>query len=120
MTISSMARGRTQTQARTSSQGTAPVPGRTDDRSWAARGSCVDLDPDGFFVQGAEQHTIKAACAHCPVRTACLADALDNRIDFGVWGGMTERERRRLLRRHPDVQDWSALLHRVSAQAANG
>jgi WhiB family redox-sensing transcriptional regulator len=36
----------------------------------------------------------------------CLADALDNRIEFGVWGGMTERERRALLRRHPSVTSW--------------
>ena len=36
----------------------------------------------------------------------CLADALDNRIEFGVWGGMTERERRALLRRHPQVVSW--------------
>jgi WhiB family redox-sensing transcriptional regulator len=35
-----------------------------------------------------------------------LADALDNRIEFGVWGGMTERERRALLRRHPHVGSW--------------
>lgn len=90
-----------------------------EDRSWAARGSCATLDPDGFFVQGAEQQTIKAACSGCPVRTRCLADALDNRIDFGVWGGMTERERRRLLRRHPQVQDWGAVLERMG-RAASG
>jgi WhiB family redox-sensing transcriptional regulator len=46
----------------------------------------------------------------CPVRTECLADALDNRIEFGVWGGMTERERRALLRRRPGVGSWSRLL----------
>jgi WhiB family redox-sensing transcriptional regulator len=44
------------------------------------------------------------------VRTECLADALDNRIEFGVWGGMTERERRALLRRRPDVTSWRELL----------
>src|SRR5690625_5710430 len=73
----------------------------TEDQSWAARGACVSMDPDGFFVQGAEQNRAKTTCVACPVKTECLADALDNRIDFGVWGGMTERERRRLLRRHP-------------------
>ena len=71
----------------------------TTDSSWATRGACVNMEPDGFFVQGAEQHAVKVACGGCPVRTECLADALDNRVDFGVWGGMTERERRRLLRR---------------------
>ena len=92
----------------------------TADSSWATRGACVTMDPDGFFVQGAEQHSVKAACAACPVRTECLADALDNRVDFGVWGGMTERERRRLLRRRPDVTDWSALLRRVEQDALGG
>ena len=44
------------------------------------------------------------------MRTECLADALDNRIEFGVWGGMTERERRALLRRRPNVASWRRLL----------
>jgi WhiB family redox-sensing transcriptional regulator len=44
------------------------------------------------------------------VRTECLADALDNRTEFGIWGGMTERERRALLRRRPGVVSWRALL----------
>jgi WhiB family redox-sensing transcriptional regulator len=39
-----------------------------------------------------------------------LAEALDNRIEWGVWGGMTERERRALLRRRPNVQTWRAVL----------
>jgi WhiB family redox-sensing transcriptional regulator len=39
-----------------------------------------------------------------------LADSLDNEIEFGVWGGMTERERRALLRRRPDVRSWRTLL----------
>jgi WhiB family redox-sensing transcriptional regulator len=46
----------------------------------------------------------------CPVIAECLADALDNRTEFGVWGGMTERERRALLKRRPDVKSWRALF----------
>ena len=44
------------------------------------------------------------------MRTECLADALDNRVEFGVWGGLTERERRSLLRRRPNVDSWRELL----------
>src|SRR5262249_6496539 len=77
---------------------------------WTARAACKDTDPDELFVQGAAQNRAKLICRGCVVRTECLADALDNRIEFGVWGGMTERERRALLRRRPDVTSWHELL----------
>lgn len=77
---------------------------------WTTRAACRNTDPDALFVQGAAQNRAKAVCRGCPVRTECLADALDNRIEFGVWGGMTERERRALLRRRPDVSSWRELL----------
>ncbi len=83
---------------------------------WAARGACRTADPDLLFVQGAAQNRAKAVCMACPVRTECLADALDNRIEFGVWGGMTERERRALLRRRPNVASWSRLLEVARAE----
>ncbi|WP_019633551.1 WhiB family transcriptional regulator [Actinomadura atramentaria] len=77
---------------------------------WTVRAACRNADPDALFVQGAAQNRAKLVCRGCPVRTECLADALDNRIEFGVWGGMTERERRALLRRRPDVRSWRELL----------
>jgi WhiB family redox-sensing transcriptional regulator len=77
---------------------------------WTARAACKGTDPDELFVQGAAQNRAKLICRGCPVRTECLADALDNRIEFGVWGGMTERERRALLRRRSDVVSWRELL----------
>jgi len=52
---------------------------------------------------GAAQNRAKAVCTACPVRLQCLVYALDQREWFGVWGGMTERERRALLRRRPSV-----------------
>jgi WhiB family transcriptional regulator, redox-sensing transcriptional regulator len=53
------------------------------------------------------------------VRYECLAEALDNRIEWGVWGGMTERERRLLLRQRSDVTSWrSVLLGKSNQQAA--
>ena len=77
---------------------------------WAPLGACSKTDPDALFVQGAEQNVAKRICRSCPVRYECLADALDNRIEFGVWGGMTERERRALLRRHPQVASWRKMF----------
>lgn len=82
----------------------------TFDTDWAAQAACRTTDPDSLFVQGAAQNRAKAICVGCIVRTECLADALDNRVEFGVWGGMTERERRALLRRRPNVTSWRMLL----------
>jgi WhiB family transcriptional regulator, redox-sensing transcriptional regulator len=77
---------------------------------WTARAGCRGTNPDALFVQGAAQNRAKAVCLGCPVRAECLADALDNRVEFGVWGGLTERERRALLRRRPNVTSWQRLL----------
>lgn len=68
---------------------------------WTSRAACRTQAPDDLFVRGAAQNQAKKLCAGCPVQTECLAEALDNRIEWGVWGGMTERERRALLRRNP-------------------
>ena len=82
---------------------------------WTTSAACNSADPDELFVTGAAQNRAKAVCMGCPVRAECLADALDNRVEFGVWGGMTERERRALLRRRPDVTSWKLLF--ASAKA---
>lgn len=79
-------------------------------QDWTTRSACRTGDPDELFVTGAAQNRAKLVCLGCPVRTECLGDALDNRVEFGVWGGMTERERRALLRRRPEVTSWSELL----------
>ena len=77
---------------------------------WALRASCRETgQPDQLFVRGAEQNQAKQVCQGCAVRTECLAEALDNQIEWGVWGGMTERERRALLRRHPNAS-WREVL----------
>ena len=85
---------------------------------WISQASCRGQDPDALFVQGAAQNRAKQICGGCVVRTECLADALDNRIEFGVWGGMTQRERRALLRRRPEVTSWSNLLASAREQSA--
>lgn len=88
----------------------------TDSRAWVAQSACRNADPDELFVTGAAQKRAKAVCMGCTVRTECLSDALDNRVEFGVWGGMTERERRALLRRRPDVTSWTQLLQHARAR----
>jgi WhiB family redox-sensing transcriptional regulator len=71
-----------------------------DERPWAAYASCRSADPDLFFPTGDEDGSeALKICSGCPVREDCLEWALDTRIRYGIWGGATERERRRLLRR---------------------
>src|ERR1700686_948486 len=80
---------------------------------WTVRAACRGTDPDDLFVEGAAQNRAKLICRGCPVRTECLADALDNGIEFGVWGGLTERQRRAPLGRGPEVTSWRDLLERA-------
>lgn len=84
--------------------------------NWAAQAACRGKS-DQLFVQGAEQNRAKAMCGQCDVRAECLVEALDNRIEWGVWGGMTERERRALLRRRPNVTTWRSILTTASVPA---
>lgn len=80
-----------------------------DQEDWTQLAKCRGME-DALFAQGAEQRRAKVICQGCPVRLTCLAEALDNKIEWGVWGGMTERERRLLLRRHTDVDSWELKL----------
>lgn len=77
------------------------------DHSWVVQARCAEDPPDSLFVRGAAQRQAKQRCLGCPVRLECLADALQWQCDFGVWGGLTERERRAIRRRYPDVTDWA-------------
>jgi WhiB family transcriptional regulator, redox-sensing transcriptional regulator len=77
---------------------------------WPSLAACRTGDPDALFVRGAQQNVAKRICRSCPVRIECLVEALDKRTEFGVWGGMTERERRALLRRHPNVTSWRRMI----------
>ena len=81
-----------------------------NDQTWAVHAACRGVEPDALFVRGAAQRTARELCFGCPVRLECLADALDARVTFGVWGGLTGRERRALLRRYPEVTSWSERL----------
>ncbi|MET9127007.1 WhiB family transcriptional regulator [Streptomyces sp. NPDC004528] len=77
---------------------------------WREHAACGSSDADGLFADSARQRQAKTVCAGCPVRVECLAEALDDRVEFGVWGGMTERDRRALLRRKPNVASWLSVL----------
>lgn len=70
-----------------------------EDRGWQSRSNCMGVDPDLFFPErGASTREAKEVCRGCVVREDCLEYALDNGEKFGIWGGMSERERRRLRR----------------------
>ena len=77
---------------------------------WVSKARCLSIDPDELFVRGKAQNEATAICRHCLVVTECLADALDNHVEFGVWGGMTERQRRALLKQHPEVVSWHEFI----------
>ena len=65
---------------------------------WRLRALCAQTEPEAFFPdKGGTTRPAKAVCMACPVRAECLQEALDNEEPFGVWGGLSERERRKLL-----------------------
>ena len=70
------------------------------DNEWMAQGRCRDMDPAVFFPSdGIGVQNAQKTCSECPVKDPCLEYALVNHVDHGVWGGTSERERRRILRR---------------------
>lgn len=81
---------------------TAHLPGAlrdNRDRSWMVDAECTKVDPDWFFTdRGESTDAAKKVCAHCPVRIECLDYALAGNEKFGIWGGASERERRRIRR----------------------
>lgn len=70
------------------------------DTEWMTQGKCNDMPPSVFFPNdGVGVEIARRICGDCPVKAPCLEYALLNRIDHGVWGGSSERERRRIARR---------------------
>ena len=86
--------------------------GKADlDMSWQEFANCLGVDPDLFFPErGASTREAKSVCRGCVVREDCLEYALQNGEKFGIWGGMSERERRRIRRQRA--------LERAAEQAA--
>lgn len=85
--------------------------------SWTQLAACAGIDTTLLFGKGAEQRQARELCYSCPVRLQCLAEALNADTDFGVWGGLTERERRALARNMPHITDWAAWLSSDDALA---
>jgi WhiB family redox-sensing transcriptional regulator len=70
-----------------------------DARAWMLEARCLDADPEAFFPEkGGSTREAKRICGICPVQQECLEYALERDQRFGIWGGMSERERRRLKR----------------------
>ena len=70
------------------------------DLSWQERALCAQPDPEAFFPEkGGSTREAKRVCLSCDVRSECLEYALGHDERFGIWGGLSERERRRLKRR---------------------
>ena len=72
----------------------------TEEMSWQERALCAQTYPEAFFPEkGGSTREAKRVCVGCEVRSECLDYALENDERFGIWGGMSERERRKLKRR---------------------
>ena len=70
-----------------------------EDAGWQERALCAQTDPEAFFPEkGGSTREAKRICSGCEVRAECLEYALANDERFGIWGGLSERERRRLRR----------------------
>ena len=79
------------------------------DTSWMVQGRCRDLPPEIFFPSdGVGVEVARRYCAECPVKAPCLEYALENHIEHGVWGGASERERRRIARSRKSIPVRSA------------
>ena len=86
---------------RNAAEAIAPAP----DKSWQDFANCLGVDPDLFFPErGASTREAKEVCRGCVVREECLEYALANGEKFGIWGGLSERERRRIRRQRSSAR----------------
>jgi WhiB family transcriptional regulator, redox-sensing transcriptional regulator len=70
-----------------------------EDLGWQERALCAQTDPEAFFPEkGGSTREAKKVCRSCEVRAECLEYALEHDERFGIWGGLSERERRKIKR----------------------
>ncbi len=104
MVVKRLAETANRDEARAPRPRTSDAPG-WDEGDWSRLAACRGEDPELFFPIGsvgpalAQIAAAKKICARCPVRASCLRFALVTGLDYGIWGGLTEDERRRLRRR---------------------
>jgi WhiB family redox-sensing transcriptional regulator len=73
------------------------IEGTDEELDWTERALCAETDPEAFFPEkGGSTREAKKVCLSCDVQSECLEYALANDERFGIWGGLSERERRRL------------------------
>jgi WhiB family transcriptional regulator, redox-sensing transcriptional regulator len=73
--------------------------GPAEEQTWQERALCAQTDPEAFFPEkGGSTREAKRICSTCEVRSECLEYALEHDERFGIWGGLSERERRRVKR----------------------
>lgn len=74
--------------------------GLPEQAGWQERALCSQTDPEAFFPEkGGSTREAKRICTGCEVKAECLEYALENDERFGIWGGLSERERRKIKRR---------------------
>jgi WhiB family redox-sensing transcriptional regulator len=84
--------------------------GEVEPEEWQDRALCAQTDPESFFPEkGGSTREAKRICGSCEVRAECLEYALAQDERFGIWGGLSERERRRLRRGDADEQGAAAV-----------
>jgi DNA-binding CsgD family transcriptional regulator len=90
-------------------------------QNWREWASCRETDPEIFHPEkGKSAQPAKQICANCPVQFDCLEYALDNDMRFGVWGGLSDRERRGLRRRTQYRIGVAARRERIAQLSAGG
>jgi WhiB family transcriptional regulator, redox-sensing transcriptional regulator len=84
-------------QAEPSAPSPSPWTVLATEGDWREDALCAETDPEAFFPEkGGSTREAKRVCSGCSVRAECLESALENDERFGIWGGLSERERRRL------------------------
>jgi WhiB family redox-sensing transcriptional regulator len=78
---------------------TTLIPSEDSALSWQANALCAQTDPEAFFPEkGGSTREAKRVCKNCEVRRQCLEYALKNDERYGIWGGYSERDRRKMRR----------------------